>query len=117
MSSDEAYNENPKIGREMRAREEEMCKRAGWDGEFVWGSGVKCLKLIEREFDVYVTLDSGTRGWDMCGGHAMITALGGDCLALDQQTITYNDKLVMFDSFATSLNKDLITAACKAANK
>lgn len=56
---------------------EELCRRLGARVAFQFGCGNKIMHVLEGEGDAYVRWGPGTKLWDTCAGHAIVTAAGG----------------------------------------
>lgn len=70
-----------------------LCKRLGMKALLPCGSvGVKVLRLIERQADVYVHSGGGLKGWDTCGPEAVLTAAAGRMTDLDGAVLDYAQK-------------------------
>ncbi|GAM19909.1 hypothetical protein SAMD00019534_030840 [Acytostelium subglobosum LB1] len=57
------------------------------------GAGYKTLMIIERLADVYVFPTVGSKLWDICAPHAILTACGGTLTEPSGKPITYTDHL------------------------
>ncbi len=69
-----------------------LCRRLGIQNLLPCGSvGVKVLRLIERQADVYVHAGAGLKRWDTCAPEAILTAAAGRMTDLDGAPIDYTD--------------------------
>lgn len=67
-----------------------LCRRLGIRTLLPCGSvGVKVLRLVEREADVYVHAGGGLKRWDTCAPDAILAAAGGRMTDLDGAAIDY----------------------------
>lgn len=67
-----------------------LCRRLGIRTLLPCGSvGVKVLRLVEREADVYVHAGGGLKRWDTCAPEAILAAAGGRMSDLDGAAIDY----------------------------
>jgi 3'-phosphoadenosine 5'-phosphosulfate (PAPS) 3'-phosphatase len=53
------------------------------------GAGIKGLQVINGEVDAYIFPQSGTKKWDTCAFHALITYLNGQVTDSHGNEITY----------------------------
>ena len=88
------YSESLKIEAEEREKSKvvlsfteprEVKKKLGreWDLVTAAGAGYKMLSVALGFADAYATSKGSTYKWDTCAGHAILKAMGGNCLNLD----------------------------------
>lgn len=53
------------------------------------GAGYKALKIAERNSDAYIHV-TAIKKWDICAGHALLRAVGGEMTDLKGGKIDYN---------------------------
>lgn len=109
-----AAPKNPKIvvSRSHSGDVKNMVKIAFGDNTPVWsagGAGYKVLEVVFGNATNYVHL-TNIKKWDLCAGHAILSALNGQMTTLKNQPITYERDPETF------VNKDGVIASLRNHN-